>query len=390
MSQTITVYPSEDVSVGHSTIPSQASGSAYTCVTHQDDDKYLQHSLPKQSTADSKSSSFRFYGVGEQPAPLGKIRVNAVTLSVRHKMTPGGESGTGSGGASNVAVAASLSVSGVAESEVVRYSHVIMDKKNPGYEYRTDASSPVEVGAVFGSLAAAGITAKATTYGNWTSNKSHTYDVIVDSMICTVDYDRVWDCAAVAAAGVSSASVSKAEAVDGEQCTFTAVVESGWNFESWYWDSGCTDPVPGADTASFTIAITGNTTLYARAVLHYDVTVYCDGHCTAEADKNECEYGETVTVTASDIESGMVFDAWCSNPALTTVVSEDNPYSFAVTRNTVLYARTARSRTLMVKDGTSWAVVDKAYKKIDGLWVEQESLDGLFDAGTNYIREKTE
>lgn len=41
---------------------------------------------------------------------------------------------------------------------------------------------------------------------------------------------------------------------------------------------------------------------------------------------------------------------------------------------------------LYVKDGNSWVEAQKAYKKVNGLWVEQRDLTDVFDPQVNYVK----
>lgn len=40
----------------------------------------------------------------------------------------------------------------------------------------------------------------------------------------------------------------------------------------------------------------------------------------------------------------------------------------------------------MLKQNGAWGAVSKVYKKVNGLWVEQSDLAGLFDTQTNYVK----
>jgi hypothetical protein len=44
------------------------------------------------------------------------------------------------------------------------------------------------------------------------------------------------------------------------------------------------------------------------------------------------------------------------------------------------------SQVLYYKDNGSWAAAKKAYKKINGAWVEQTDLTAVFSAGANYVK----
>ena len=47
---------------------------------------------------------------------------------------------------------------------------------------------------------------------------------------------------------------------------------------------------------------------------------------------------------------------------------------------------TGPTEQLMLKQNGAWGAVSKVYKKVNGLWVEQSDLAGLFDTQTNYVK----
>ena len=47
---------------------------------------------------------------------------------------------------------------------------------------------------------------------------------------------------------------------------------------------------------------------------------------------------------------------------------------------------TGPTEHLMLKQNGAWGAVSKVYKKVNGLWVEQSDLAGLFDTQTNYVK----
>lgn len=44
------------------------------------------------------------------------------------------------------------------------------------------------------------------------------------------------------------------------------------------------------------------------------------------------------------------------------------------------------TETLFFKDGGVWTAASKAYKKVNGVWVEQSDLTTVFDGSTSYVR----
>lgn len=45
-----------------------------------------------------------------------------------------------------------------------------------------------------------------------------------------------------------------------------------------------------------------------------------------------------------------------------------------------------KTDALYTKDNGSWVMVAKAYKKVNGTWVEQSDLTTVFQSGTNYVK----
>ena len=41
---------------------------------------------------------------------------------------------------------------------------------------------------------------------------------------------------------------------------------------------------------------------------------------------------------------------------------------------------------LYFKENGAWTAASKAFKKVNGIWVEQTDLTAVFDANTNYVK----
>lgn len=78
-------------------------------------------------------------------------------------------------------------------------------------------------------------------------------------------------------------------------------------------------------------------------------------------------YGVSLTVTYS--VSGKIYTYTLSNIR---------------TNHTIVFTAPVQTQILYVKRNGSWSTVTKAYKKINGSWVEQTDLTNVFDSGTNY------
>lgn len=64
-------------------------------------------------------------------------------------------------------------------------------------------------------------------------------------------------------------------------------------------------------------------------------------------------------------------------------------YTYTVSGNSVIavvIGGSAPTQTLFYKDGSTWRSATKAYKKVNGSWVQQSDLSTVFDASTNYVK----
>ena len=134
---------------------------------------------------------------------------------------------------------------------------------------------------------------------------------------------------------------------------------------------------------------------------HY-VTHFCD--CSA-IPKEGIDYAYATTPTLqehdaifeAEVSSGYKFDGWYSNEACTRLVSTDNPAHVTtpkyITENAsktsvTLYAKATKSAAgtgLYVKRNGTYAEVQRVYKKVNGIYVEQTDIASIMDTNTKYI-----
>ena len=134
---------------------------------------------------------------------------------------------------------------------------------------------------------------------------------------------------------------------------------------------------------------------------HY-VTHFCD--CSA-IPKEGIDYAYATTPTLqehdaifeAEVSSGYKFDGWYSNEACTRLVSTDNPAHVTtpkyITENAsktsvTLYAKATKSAAgtgLYVKSNGTYSEVQRVYKKINGIYVEQTDIASIMDPNTKYI-----
>ena len=127
-------------------------------------------------------------------------------------------------------------------------------------------------------------------------------------------------------------------------------------------------------------------------------------HCSAIA-KEGIDYAYATTPTLQEYEaifeaevtSGYTFAGWYSDEACTTLVSTDNPAYITTPKYTTekssdtsltLYAKATKNATgtgLYVKSNGTYSEVQRVYKKINGIYVEQTDITSIMDTNTKYI-----
>lgn len=154
---------------------------------------------------------------------------------------------------------------------------------------------------------------------------------------------ELYSCIAVAGDEVSNATVSEPVVEGGENVTFTAQVNEGCIFDGWYADSGCTALVSTLNP--YTQTITADTTLYAKATRkQLSMAVGSAEHGTASVSASTVPYGSNVTFTFTPADETWELYGWYSDPGLTQLVSESNPYTLTATRDVTLYPKVGAKR----------------------------------------------
>ena len=136
------------------------------------------------------------------------------------------------------------------------------------------------------------------------------------------------------------------------------------------------------------LAVKGNPPCYCDAVivdgiLSTDVT-------TPVAQEKEARF-------TAEVMPGYTFSGWYSDEACTTLVSTDNPAyvttplyttEHSSTTSLTLYAKATKNATgtgLYVKSNGTYSEVQRVYKKINGIYVEQTDIASIMDQNTKYI-----
>ena len=153
----------------------------------------------------------------------------------------------------------------------------------------------------------------------------------------------VYRCSAVAGENIASASVSDESVVSGNSVTFTAQLNEHCTFDGWYSDSNYATLVSTVNP--YTATITSDTTLYAKGTkISYSVSVGTAEHGTATVSANTAHYGDNVTFTFTPEDETWQLYGWYSDVGLSQLVSEDNPYTFTVTEDVMLYPKVGIKR----------------------------------------------
>ena len=127
-------------------------------------------------------------------------------------------------------------------------------------------------------------------------------------------------------------------------------------------------------------------------------------HCSAIA-KEGIDYAYATTPTLQEYEAifeaevafNYTFSGWYSDEACTTLVSTDNPAYITTPKYTTerpsdtsltLYAKATKNAAgtgLYVKSNGTYAEVQRVYKKVNGIYVEQTDIASIMDTNTKYI-----
>lgn len=133
-----------------------------------------------------------------------------------------------------------------------------------------------------------------------------------------------------------SSNISSGDSVaENSSVTFTATANEGYRFDGWYSDPGCTTAIEGATGATYTIAVTDNTTVYAKFVaVDYTVTYPEDTDAFTITDKSAttAHVGNIITFKVS-AKTGYEIKSVTADSA--TVTNENGTYTFTMPANNV-------------------------------------------------------
>lgn len=192
---------------------------------------------------------------------------------------------------------------------------------------------------------------------------------------------EIYNCAAIAGENIASAVVSDDSVVSGDNVTFTAQLENeGCLFDGWYSDSSYTNLVSLENP--YTVAITSDTTLYAKAhKKQFTMSVGSAEHGVASVSASVAYYGDPVAFTFTPEDDTWELYGWYSDAEFTNLVSEDNPYAILATANVMLYPKVGIKRykiTLSTKGNiTSGSATTISIISVDTSRLTKEDLRNL-------------
>lgn len=278
MAKTLIIYPYADVSIQHSKSNTSSTAAALVNETNNNTTGYLSHDFTTASTTYVSS----FSGLAQSSdVTLGKIRINSISSVNLYLAITKGSNATLSG----INIFGSVSING-STYQSASYSPTAAVSAS----LQTLAITNANINRIYSSLSAANIRMSFSSTGRYTtsSDKNNDSYLRVYNANVTISYDDVFNCSAqvIAGQGITNASVSSNEIIDGENCTFTANVDSGYVFYGWY-DNSDFDGDPISTDSTFILRIIENTTLYPKAVK--------EGFVPPEEDPDKVYYSITMS-----------------------------------------------------------------------------------------------
>ena len=138
-------------------------------------------------------------------------------------------------------------------------------------------------------------------------------------------------------------------------------------------------PVFAAAAASATLAACGGNDEPPPEEKKYPVTVQADEGCTAQADKKQAEFGESVTVTVTVTDPDMYIEGVYFND---TEVSGDGSYTYTVTGDTTVKVELAAYEEVYADGGVTFSSSNRTSVPVNGgnggAWQGNEWVDEIW------------
>lgn len=146
----------------------------------------------------------------------------------------------------------------------------------------------------------------------------------------------IYNCAAIAGENIANATVSDDSVIAGDSVTFTAQLNEGYLFDGWY--TALTGGTKVSGDNPYTVIISSDTTLYARAIKKlYTITLNQPNHGRATVSATTAYYDDQVTFTCYP-DAGWQFLQWRKHfeSGGWVAVSKSNPYVMTIQDNIVI------------------------------------------------------
>lgn len=367
---TIILYPVSDVSLTH-TCSSGSSG--YLMIDdpqNSPDDSsttiYKTSSGDQGNTSDT-TSIFKMGGTSLQTNQ--KVYITALSYRARCY-----RSNNGTDSAATTKIAASINNGSYTEGS----SHSL----TTSWTNYNASLSPSGLNQTYNSFDAANI--RTRVYSSATQGKNGSVSSYVTQVYFTVTYLPYFNFSVGGSVGCTYATVSSADAKEGDTVTFTATPMSSYRFIGWYSDSSYTTLV-SANT-SYQVTASADTTLYAKALRVCTVTVHGSDHFTASVSPSSGIAGDVCVATATHSTGIASFDGWFSDAARTQRVYPYPTYEITLASSDIeLWVGSTLRFGLYHKINGQWVLMNKVYRKENGVWVIKENPDQIMSTDVKYI-----
>lgn len=269
MAKSLILYPFADGTIGHS--KSNTSVAAYSLINEytNNTEGYLGQTFSFDGV-NTLTSSFSSLTPNSSVTTLNKFRLNSIS-SVNLYFAKYKNAYT----SSNVSIT-NLNIFGQVTLDGANYTSASYTDGSA-----TNSRTPVSqslaipsntINKTYQSIRDLNLTFLLSTAGRGSDTdssgtKNRAADLRIYNANITISYDDVFDCGVqvVTGYGITNATASESEVVEGEPCTFSATIENGYIFDGWY-DNENFDGDSYSTDATFTMRIIEDITLYPKAV----------------------------------------------------------------------------------------------------------------------------
>lgn len=383
MAKSIVIYPSANVGTP------QHSGNGYSAISDTRgnyDTTAITHTL--ETSSSTMTSTFKC-NAKSGDLPTGKIRINSISGGQMYlRLTTGSYTPN----RLTLTCTPSISVNNSSYVNGTAYSTTSTSSQSNFSTQTFTISSAPGTGVIYNSINDANINLRLTSTGSYTQgSKTTTVTFSISAANLDLNYDDVFTCRAVVQSGygVTSATPTGSDVVDGSNCTFSATVQSGYRFIGWYTASDFSG-TPVSTSSTYTTTVTSDLTLYPMAEKEYSVHIYGEtSHFNYTLSSSSAMHGEQVTLTVT-IPSGSsyrfagIYNAGSSGNK-TSWLTNSNPYVFTMPANDVyLYVETGKQVMIYISclncslSGTTTPITS-AEGATETVTVTYDSTDYEFD-----------